>query len=138
MEMYEDSIFNPEQIKNIINLLSSVSTSELKEFRKHIDEELELWVEKELFERGEGVVIPVGKAIKFKQLCHRSFPTQKTSLIPEINEKVIVSLIYTSYAHQESKKVLDLIVKLFRKNDEIFVKKFIQLLLLSDEEYEHT
>ena len=138
MEMYEDSIFNPEQIKNIINLLSSVSTSELKEFRKHIDEELELWVEKELFERGEGVVIPVGKAIKFKQLSHRSFPTQKTSLIPEINEKVIVSLIYTSYAHQESKKVLDLIVKLFRKNDEIFVKKFIQLLLLSDEEYEHT
>ena len=38
IRLYEESVFNPEQMKSLINLLPFVSTFELQEFEKNVDE----------------------------------------------------------------------------------------------------
>ena len=50
--MYEESVFNPEIRKALINLIPMASTEELQAFMKNADEELLLIINKELIERG--------------------------------------------------------------------------------------
>ena len=50
--MYEESVFNPEQMKALIQLIPNTSSIDLTELLKYVDEELAIVVNKELEERG--------------------------------------------------------------------------------------
>ena len=65
IRLYEESVFNPEQMKSLIGLLPFVSTIELQEFEKNVDEELQMLINKELSTRGSNPIMAKSSPVKF-------------------------------------------------------------------------